>query len=92
VRWISKLLYLGMDGSGLDFFAISMPILRKLTEISSLYISLRTDLVTRDPEKKKSSCYSKLNYKGISPPWFPLGSLITKSALRYVQTHLTWSF
>jgi hypothetical protein len=25
VGWISKLLYLGMGGSGLDFFAISRP-------------------------------------------------------------------
>jgi hypothetical protein len=29
------------------------------------------DLVTGDPEGKKSSCYSKLNCKGIPPPWIP---------------------
>jgi hypothetical protein len=38
--------------------------------------------VTRDPEGKKSSCYSKLNCKGIPPPWIPYGSLITKSSLK----------
>jgi hypothetical protein len=31
---------------------------------------------------EKSTCYSKLNCKGISPPWIPLGSLTTKLALR----------
>ena len=31
---------------------------------------------------EESPCYSKLNCKGISPPWIPLGSLTTKSALR----------
>jgi hypothetical protein len=38
--------------------------------------------VTGDLEGKKSSCYSKLNWKGILPPWIPYGSLITKSSLR----------
>jgi hypothetical protein len=30
---------------------------------------------------EESPCYSKLNCKGISPPWILLGSLTTKSAL-----------
>jgi hypothetical protein len=33
--------------------------------------SVRANLVTGDPEGKKSSCYSKLNCKGIPPPWIP---------------------
>jgi hypothetical protein len=36
---------------------------------ASVFVSLRADLVTRDPDEKKSSCYSKLNCKGIPPPW-----------------------
>jgi hypothetical protein len=31
----------------------------------------KADLVTENPEGKKSSCYSKLNCKGIPPPWMP---------------------
>jgi hypothetical protein len=31
----------------------------------------RADLVTGDPEGKKSSCYSKLNCKGILPHGSP---------------------
>jgi hypothetical protein len=31
---------------------------------------------------EKSPCNSILNNKGIPPPWIPLGSLSTKSALR----------
>jgi hypothetical protein len=31
----------------------------------------RADLVTGDPEGKKSSCYSKLNCEGITSPWIP---------------------
>jgi hypothetical protein len=30
---------------------------------------------------EESPCYLKLNCKGISPPWIPLGSLTTKAAL-----------
>jgi hypothetical protein len=43
--------------------------------------TIRADLVIGDPHGKKSSCYSKLNCKGIPPPWILSGSLITKSAL-----------
>jgi hypothetical protein len=36
-----------------------------------LEITLRADLVTGDPEGKKSSYYSKLNCEGIPPQWIP---------------------
>jgi hypothetical protein len=50
--------------------------------------SVRADLVTGDPQGKKTSCYSKLNWKEIPPPWIPLGSLITKLALRRRARHV----
>jgi hypothetical protein len=50
-------------------------------ELGGQFDRIRDDLVIRDPEGKKYSCYLKLNCKGISPPWIPLGSLITKSVL-----------
>jgi hypothetical protein len=33
---------------------------------------------------KKSPCYSKFNCEGISPPWIPSVSSITKSALMVI--------
>jgi hypothetical protein len=37
-------------------------------------VALRADLVTGDPKGKKSSCYLKLNCKGIPPHGSPRDS------------------
>jgi hypothetical protein len=42
-----------------------------MLSLAMILKTFRADLVTGDPEGKKSSCYSKLNCKGIPPRWIP---------------------
>jgi hypothetical protein len=60
-----------MFSNWLEFFKLVSKIYDLLSIDKTLLNTMRADLVTGDPEGKKFSCYSKLNCKGIPPPWIP---------------------
>jgi hypothetical protein len=73
VVWSTSIVagYTWTSGKVLSWCAIWTMISGVQRPSQSIIQSLRADLVTEDPEGKKSSCYSKLNCKGIPPPWIP---------------------